>query len=176
MWDEMNADWEHFANESRNALIDLGLAEPPVNTEAPPLDHNFTQSAVDRPIETTARVGQTFFRAAVLSAYNRQCCVTGLAVPQLLVASHIVPWRIDNVNRVNPRNGLLLSALHDRAFDAGLLTIDENLAVMVSPGLSTDSFFSSALEAYHGQPIRLPERFHPDPEFLAYHRQNVFVG
>ncbi len=173
MWEEMNSDWERFANESHSALIAVGLAEQSVNEEDLPPESN-NNSGIDRPIVTTARVGQTFFREAVLSAYNQQCCITGLAVPQLLVASHIVPWRIDNVNRVNPRNGLLLSALHDRAFDAGLLTIDENMAVMVSPGLSKDSFFSSALESYHGKPIRLPERFHPDPEFLGYHRLNIF--
>ena len=176
MWDEMNGDWERFANESRDVLIGIGLAEPLVNEEDLLPDPITTRSGTDRPIEVTARVGQSFFRAAVLSAYNRRCCVTGLSLPQLLVASHIVPWHLDANNRVNPRNGLLLSALHDRAFDAGFLAIDEDMTVRVSSGLPDDSFFSAAVRAYHGKPIRLPERFRPDPEFLKYHRDNIYIG
>ena len=176
MWEEMNGDWERFANESRNALIEVGLLEQSASGEILPPESYNNQPGIDRPITTTARVGQTFFRAAVVSAYNQQCCITGLTVPQLLVASHIVPWRVDKVNRVNPRNGLLLSALHDRAFDSGLLTIDDKMTVRVSLGLSADSFFSTALMAYHGKPIRLPDRFSPDPVFLEYHRENIFVG
>ena len=69
------------------------------------------------------RVGQRLFRDAVLTAYNARCCITGLAVYRLLVAGHIMPWREDPSQRLNPANGLCLSALHDRAFDIGLITI-----------------------------------------------------
>ena len=79
----------------------------------------------DRLVQTTARRGQAFFLSAVLSAYDRRCCVTGLSIPTLLIASHIVPWTHDETNRLNPENGLLLSPFHDRAFDRGLITIDE---------------------------------------------------
>ena len=144
--------------------------------EAIPEIADSQREGIDRPVETTARVGQSFFRSAVLSAYSERCCITGLSIPRLLVASHIVPWSHDPANRVNPRNGLLLSALHDRAFDAGLLTVKDDMTVKVSPSYSDDEFFSSAVAAYQGKPIRLPERFHPDREFLAYHRENIFVG
>ncbi|SUA24417.1 Uncharacterised protein [Neisseria gonorrhoeae] len=50
--------------------------------------------------------------------------------PELLVASHIKPWREDKDNRLNPRNGLCLNALHDKAFDRGLLGIDENFKII----------------------------------------------
>ena len=70
---------------------------------------------------------------AVMSAYNGRCCITGLSLSGLLVASHIIPWSHDRDNRVNPRNGLLLSALHDKAFDTGLITIkDFDMTVRVS--------------------------------------------
>ena len=92
------------------------------------------------------------------------------------MASHIVPWSHDPVNRVNPRNGLSLSALHDRAFDSGLLTINDDMTVRVSPSYPEDLFFSGSVASYHGKPIRLPEKFAPDPDFLAYHRENIFVG
>ena len=98
-------------------------------------------------------------------------------MPRLLVASHIVPWRIDRLNRVNPRNGLLLSALHDRAFDIGLITIEDNMTVRVSRKhpVGNDRFFSDSIELYDGKPIRLPEKFRPDKELLAYHREHVFL-
>ena len=97
-------------------------------------------------------------------------------MPKLLVASHIVPWRIDRVNRVNPRNGLLLSALHDKAFDIGLITIEDNMTVRVSRKhpVRNDRFFSESIELYDGQPIHRPEKFRPDKELLAYHREHVF--
>ena len=54
------------------------------------------------------RVNQWFFRRAVLAAYGARCCITGLDVPQLLVAGHIAPWSKDKQNRVNPQNGICL--------------------------------------------------------------------
>ena len=97
-------------------------------------------------------------------------------MPALLVASHIIPWSHDKLNRVNPKNGLLLSALHDKAFDAGLITIDDDLTVRVSRRHvgRRDNFFTTVIELYDGQPIYLPEKFGPDQEFLAYHRERIF--
>lgn len=176
MWEEMNSAWERFAVESRTALEELGIIGQSENNETDMGAEASNRLGLDRPVETTTRVGQGFFRAAVLSAYDQKCCITGLSVPRLLVASHIVPWRHDTVNRVNPRNGLLLSALHDRAFDAGLLTINDNMTVKVSSETQPDEFFSAAVAAYHGRPIRMPEKFSPDPDFLAYHREHIFLG
>ncbi|MXX40146.1 MAG: HNH endonuclease, partial [Gemmatimonadetes bacterium] len=88
--------------------------------------------STDRIVQTKTRIGQNFFRKAVLSAYNYRCCITGLSIPKLLVASHIVPWHIDSANRLNPRNGLALSVLHDKAFDLGMITINEDMTVRVS--------------------------------------------
>ena len=125
---------------------------------------------------TSTRVGQDFFRRAVLSAYDDKCCITGLGVPKLLVASHIVPWRTDRANRLNPRNGLALSALHDKAFDAGLITLRPDLTVQVSPKYADleDSYFAAAIQSFAGSRIATPARFAPDPEFLEYHRNIVF--
>lgn len=113
-----------------------------------------------------------------MSAYRRRCCITGLATPELLIASHIVPWHTDQANRVNPRNGLLLSALHDRAFDSGLITIAEDMTVRVGSGLAneTDRFFAQAIGAYDGRSIKLAQKFQPKREFLEYHREEVFRG
>lgn len=63
------------------------------------------------------RINQARFRKSVLTSYNATCCISGLQHEKLVIASHIVPWRMDSKNRLNPQNGLCLSALHDKAYD-----------------------------------------------------------
>jgi predicted restriction endonuclease len=131
-------------------------------------------------IQTTVKVrrGQQFFRQAVLNAYDVRCCISGINVPDLLIASHIKPWGKFPDDRLNLRNGLCLSTLHDAAFDDGLITLDESLSVVLSKRLK--SFFpQTTLEQnfvpFENKPIRLPDKLaEPDPEFLFYHRKETF--
>ena len=123
------------------------------------------------------RRGQDFFRRAVLANYAETCCITGIAEPKLLVASHILPWGEDTANRHNPANGVLLSATMDKAFDQGLITIEKSGEVLVSERLakhhdnSTREFFLR----YQRMKIRPAERFDPDPALLDWHFNNRFV-
>ena len=176
MWDEMHNNWEAFAVESKRAIA-AARAENE-QSEHPPEDDAERPIGEDRTVITTARVGQDFFRRAVLSAYNERCCITGLSIPTLLVASHIIPWRDDRSNRVNPRNGLLLSALHDKAFDTGLITVENDMTVRVSDQdvQSEDTYFTDSIQRYHGREINLPEKFAPSQDFLSYHREHIFIG
>jgi len=180
IWNEMQSDWLHFAVEAdrANEAVEIAheLTEPTDTIESTDDAQDYTGKG--RPVEAVARVGQRFFRRAVLSAYQYRCCITGLSSPALLLASHIVPWRTDPSNRLNPRNGLCLSALHDRAFDAGLITVGEDLRVWVSVRYvpSADPFFDSTVLQYDGRPIRLPDKFQPRADFLEYHRTRVFRG
>src|SRR5262249_5349258 len=122
--------------------------------------------------------GQSFFRETVLAAYGCRCCVCALPVAPLLVASHIVPWAARPDLRVNPRNGLCLCALHDRAFDRGLITVDVALRVTLSKRLDAhlpDDVVEQMFVAYQDGPIRLPEKFRPAGEFLAHHREAIFI-
>ena len=177
MWEEMNNDWEAFATESGRASVAFGLEEEE-SPDQTPEDDAYIPTGEDRTIITTARVGQRFFRNAVLAAYNERCCITGLSIPTLLVASHIIPWRHDIANRTNPRNGLLLSALHDKAFDNGLITVDDDMTVRVSNRYTRcpDSYFTESIQHYHGRDIIRPEKFAPDRDFLSYHRKSIFQG
>ena len=149
MWDEMLNNWEAFAIESERAMTATKADEEPL--EPSPEDDADAPIGEDRTVITTVRVGQDFFRRAVLSAYNERCCITGLSIPTLLVASHIIPWRDDRSNRVNPRNGLLLSALHDKAFDTGLITVENDMTVRVSDQCprSDDPYFSDRAQHIH---------------------------
>lgn len=178
MWLEMQSNWEDFAIKSEQAVeaLEASTGIEPVSSDSVLIDENIDYTGSNKTVLTTTRIGQNFFRRAVLSAYQYRCCITGLTAPKLLVASHIVPWRDDAANRLNPKNGLCLSVLHDKAFDVGIISITENMTVMVSRKQvsKVDQFFDSSLLAYDGKPIALPEKFAPHSEFLAYHRQHIF--
>lgn len=127
----------------------------------------------------TVRRKQNFFRKAVLSGYENRCCMSGISHPRLLIASHIVPWAKDENNRLNPANGLCLSALHDRAFDQGLLTVTPALKIRVSDVLRDTEKTRrdhATLLALHDHSIAPPHKLSPHPDFLAYHNQHVFLG
>ncbi|MBK1872413.1 HNH endonuclease [Marinobacter sp. 1-3A] len=124
------------------------------------------------------RKSQSLFRKAVLSAYDNQCCVTGIADPRFLVASHIKPWAEDLDNRLNPRNGLCLSTFFDRAFDIGLITFSDDYALIVSSELekqqSNDHIRETFLER-SGTAIELPSKFSPSQDFMRWHRESLFI-
>ena len=127
------------------------------------------------------RINQSFFRRSVLSAYDNKCCITGLTGDRLLIASHIKPWaQCANGNeRTDTANGLCLNSLHDRAFDKGLITLDEELRVVLSASLKDATpreVFADYFIRYEGKRIALPERGRPSAAFLSYHRNNVFQG
>ncbi len=179
VWDEFHGDWEKLASESEQILVALRGAKAAASAalELGSDELDYTGETKRQLVET--RVKQAFFRKAVLSSYGSKCCMTGLAEPRLLQASHIVPWSQDRANRLNPRNGLCLSALHDRAFDRGLITVMPDLQIRVSAmlrGGAKQSFAQTTICALDGRSIALPERFLPDAAFLAWHNERVFLG
>jgi putative restriction endonuclease len=179
IWTELHDNWDAVALEaaaeyqrlavSHGINPDADLLEEVEATEPPPLETGRTRAAL-----VQVRVNQARFRKAVLASYNATCCVSGLRHDKLVIASHIVPWSEDHKNRLNPRNGLCLSALHDKAFDQGLITVLPDFIVRVSPKLravDADEFTKAAIAAFDGRSIRLPERFKPDEAFLTAHAQ-----
>ena len=131
-----------------------------------------------KPSTGKTRVHQGFFRSAVLSAYNKKCCVTGLDVPSLLIASHIKPWSESDpqTERTNPCNGLSLNALHHEAFDNGIFTIDTDYKILISKVAKeryTSEVFGDYFAKYEGKTITLPERFLPSKEMIEYHNSKL---
>ena len=129
--------------------------------------------------EVKSRVNQDYFRTIVLSNYATRCAVTDISIPEVLIASHIRPWANDAGNRLNPRNGICLSAMFDKLFDRGLMTIDESYRIVYSRSLksySTEIFYGKELARFEYKQIRLPVKFLPDDKLLGYHRENVFLG
>jgi len=169
VWRDFEDNPEALAFESEHLLAKFtgrGLEEIAEIDE-----RELPKDGLERERMVRVRVNQHFFRAAVLSAYDYKCCITGLAVPELLVASHIVPWASDSKQRMNPRNGLCLNAFHDRAFDRRLMFFDEDLKVRFLPKFKshTDGAGLDWLLRYEGQPIRAPRKFRADPALIRSH-------
>ena len=179
VWDEFHSDWERLAMEcqllrqqlDKDTMEDL---EPEGESDVLPPEE-FTGET--RQVLTAQRIKQHFFRRAVLSSYRNRCCMSGLTDSRLLIASHIVPWSSDKANRLNPSNGLCLSALHDRAFDKGLICLADDFTIIISDDLKrcSDIFVREVLLPLNGKKIEPPERFAPQPEFIAWHRNAIFV-
>lgn len=126
------------------------------------------------------RINQSFFRESVISAYDGACCITGINDRRLLIASHIKPWaKCENgEERTNAQNGLCLNALHDAAFDKGLITLDDDLRVVNSKSLHdalSAEVYTDYFAHYEGARIHLPTRCTPSPDFLDFHRTHIFL-
>lgn len=128
--------------------------------------------------EVKTRVNQNFFRQLVLANYKSKCAVTGIDIPELLFASHIIPWSKNEQERLNPENGICLSALYDKAFDKGLIGINESHIIIISNDLKRNEnkeYFKVHFSPIENTKIQSPERFLPNKTFLEYHMDEVFA-
>jgi putative restriction endonuclease len=175
IWNEFNNNWDDLVFESEKILSRVegkGVLE-----KLSFLDEEFHfAEGVEKERLVKTRVNQNFFRQTVLSAYDFSCCVTGIDIPELLIASHIIPWSKASKDRLNPRNGLCLNALHDKAFDKGLMTITSDFKIKISSSILTKSSAPVSLwiASFEGKSIVAPQRFMPTREFLEYHNKNIF--
>ncbi len=173
LWESFVENSEAVADEAEAAYARLTGTESVAVTSEPETPEGPTE------VERSVRVRriQGFFRAAVLTSYEYRCAISGISIPELLNASHIIPWSANHERRADPRNGIALNALYDRAFDRGLITLDTSLRLVVSSRLRVSDpppLHRHALLEIEGQPLILPNRFAPDPEAIAYHRERVF--
>lgn len=168
VWEEFFKNWDEMAYQSEMSFL-REKADCQFDNEKLEIPEGKTRETVVK-----TRVNQSFFRKTVLASYGA-CCITGIPTPELLVASHIIPWSKSAKNRTNPQNGLCLNCLHDKAFDVGLITISEDYLVILSPEIKNKNYDGlNLINAYYGKKIRLPKRFIPSQEFLDYHRKNIF--
>lgn len=125
-----------------------------------------------------SRVNQSFFRTVVLNIYSQKCAVSNINLPELLIASHIVPWSANEKERLNPSNGICLSPLYDKLFDKGLMTVSNNFQINFSSKLeriSDKSTYDNFIKRYEGKLINTPEKFYPKEDFLDFHRNNIYI-
>lgn len=175
IWSEFFNHWDTLPFQSEKLLAKFE------NTTVEKLNHipesELPKEGKTREQLVKIRVNQSFFRNSILASYNNSCCITGIQQAEFLIAGHIKPWGIDEKNRLNPRNGILINALHDKAFEAGLLTITPDFKILVSSILKKQKKSQTIQEyflKFDNQSIILPSRFLPDKEFLDYHNQERF--
>lgn len=188
MWEQYAAEGDRFLSR---CLALLCNTVPPSSISTPPLE-NGRFSAVDATTQllvsgtpegeermalAVQRVHQRYFRNSLMTNYSGRCCITDIAIPQLLIASHIKPWSASTpTEKTAAANGLLLNAFHDRAFDQGFITLDDDYRIIVSHNaVKHDESNDKWLYAFEGTHIHMPQASPPLHQFLEYHRKNVFL-
>lgn len=177
IWDEFSDDRELLFMEAQRikaALLNKTLEETLSIT-------NTDMEGRERTAVIRQRVNQAVFRSMVLSNYENRCAITGINIPELLVAGHIIPWTESTPQqRLDPENGVCLSALYDKAFDRGLISISpDDYSISLSPALreyETQEYYDHYFGNIERKKIILPIEHKPNRDFLAYHRERIFIS
>jgi putative restriction endonuclease len=176
IWDEFFDDKELLIFESERILAEK---------ESKTIETKFYQLLFDlkelkgetKLHEVKTRVNQNVFRQIVVANYSGKCALTGIDLPDLLFASHIIPWSRNEKERLNPENGICLSALYDKAFDKGLIAISEKYQILISDKLrkkKETEYYGKYFAFLENQPLILPQRYFPKKEFIQYHLDEIF--
>lgn len=172
IFEEFQNDWGNLGALAEE-IVGLALFDGTPEKGARPISSLTNHKQVSRE--------RHFFRASVFASYENRCCITGLTLPTLLVASHIRPYSKcrTSSDRTDPHNGLLLNTFHDKAFDQGLITVTKDYKIRVSQKVKDyahDNFTRQTLVELEGTKIILPRNFIPAPECLEYHNDIIFKG
>lgn len=177
IWDEFANDKERLFNEAQHIKATLlqKTVEETLNISKQDLEGK------ERSVVIKQRVNQSVFRTMILFNYENCCAITGINIPELLVAGHIIPWANSTPQqKLNPENGICLSPLYDKAFDKGLITISpDDYTVRISSALreyEKKEYFNKHFGSINGQRINMPIEHKPNRDYLAYHRDNIFLG
>ena len=178
IWDEFSTNREDLIFESEKILA---------QKQNITIESKFNDYIVDindlkgetKVREIKSRVNQNVFRQIVLSNYNMKCAIANIDIPELLIASHIIPWSMNEKERLNPENGICLSPLYDKAFDEGLIGVNNNYEVVLSNNLkrnTTKEYYSNFFQSIEKKKLNLPNKYLPKKEYLEWHMDNVFIG
>jgi putative restriction endonuclease len=159
----------HMGDESEIVeKLDQPLTIPPFLIQH---YHEIHGKDVIRNVRT--RINQNVFRKIILQIYCQTCCVSNLDIPTLNRASHIIPWAEMESIRMDPRNGLCLSATYDAAFDRNLISLDDDYRIILSSDIKDHYTGESVKDYFHskeGTKITLPSNYVPKQEYLEAHR------
>jgi putative restriction endonuclease len=183
IWEEFHSNLNATAPDTEQAVCSLFGGDDNSALEVIPKEgvrvrRRPPSGATESSAMVKQRRGQEYFRDAVINNSGGVCSVTGLTVRQLLVASHILPWGTHPQHRLDVRNGLSLSRMHDAAFDCGLISFDDRFRMLLSPRLKNELPQRAVAEnfgAYAGQSLRFPDdAVLPELAFLNEHRLKKF--
>lgn len=169
VWNEFYGNPERLAYESEKLIAEF--SEKKIEDTAE-ISLDDLPQGTERETIIRQRVNQSFFRAAVISAYNFKCCISGVALADLVEACHIVDWSDDEANRTNPRNGLCLNPFFHKAYDKFLISITPDYHIVVSEKLLQsieDEVSLDYIKQLIGSKINRPDRFLPQRELLDIH-------
>lgn len=171
-----------YADNARRAVEDAGEDIPANDSIVESVTRKLvlgekSPEGTERVATVMTRVNQSYFRNTLVRNYLDTCCLTGIHLDPLLIASHIKPWKASTgFEKTNAANGLLLNAFHDKAFDRGLLTIDDDYRVHISPSVAHNPPNDQWLFRFEGARITVPAVNPPSHEFIEYHNEHVFIG
>ena len=176
IFNEFVNNWAELAFESERILAEKQHISLEEKVE---IDEQKWQSRSGRDVirSVKVRVGQNFFRDAVLNNFDSKCAICSINIPEMLRASHIVPWSKNEQDRVNPENGLCLSSLYDDAFDKGFIGVNTEYKIILADKLkkrNKEPYFQEHFGKIEGMPISPPSKFFPRGEFLEYHLDKIF--
>ena len=176
IWDEFYNDQERLFLEAE--IIKSQMTKQPIEKVLGISETNLQGKVRESVVKQ--RVNQNVFRTMILNNYESTCAITGINIPSMLIASHIIPWADDERNRLNPENGICLSPLYDKAFDKGYITISpDDYKICLSSALleyKSEEYFDKHFGSISGKQITLPIEHIPNRDFLAYHKDKVFMG
>ncbi|TDY13438.1 HNH endonuclease [Meridianimaribacter flavus] len=177
IYQEFSNNWDDLIYESEILLNEKEGNDSLQKQAIKELENLKEGKDISRVVKT--RVNQSFFRTVVLNIYSQKCAVSNIDLPELLIASHIIPWSANKKERLNPSNGICLSPLYDKLFDKGLMTITNNFEIAFSSRLeklSDKSSFENFIKKFEGNTINTPEKFFPREDFLEFHRKEIFIS
>lgn len=119
----------------------------------------------------TRRVGHSKFSKDVKTNYEYTCAICGITETEFLVAGHISSWAEDPENRLNPKNGICLCSLHDKAFEHGYIGLSDEFKVIVNPKVNKSAPLYGNLKNHENNSMRIPKAGKPDIIFLKKHRK-----
>lgn len=175
IWDDFEHNREELLFESEQILAQL--EHQSIESKYANILEGIEQLKGETKIrEVKTRVNQDVFRQIVLVNYSGRCAVSGIDIPDLLVSSHIIPWSKNKEERLNPANGICLSAHFDTAFDRGYLYFDSDFRMNIGPKLkqyAAQPYYFNWFRQFEGKQLDLPSKYLPSHEFLKWHREYV---
>jgi len=183
--DKCRSYWEEFSCNREGLLFECEKIQ--ARYEQTSIEKKYQDLLKDIPETLTGttreqlvkvRVNQSTFRQIVLANYSFKCALSGIDIPELLVASHVIPWAESVEERMNPKNGICLSSLYDKAFDKGLISFSDQYRVLFSSRLKDNvgkEYYSKYFEPISHSCLATRGLKYPvAPEFLEWHRDCIF--
>lgn len=176
--------WNEFINDKEKLLFESERIL--ARYEGVPIEKKFERQLKDIPSDIVGetrirqvktRINQNLFRQITLANYDSKCALSSIDIPELLVASHIIPWAENKKERLNPENGICLSSLYDKAFDQGLISFDTDIKVIFSTRLLSNvgkKYFETFFHPIYHRPLAKAKKYAVNPIFLEWHRDCIF--